>query len=234
MSQFLGTVQEFHHFVGPRIRNVVQTATAGTRKRRGGICEECGGQAKLEAAHIHGKGRRGLIEGVLADYTDPEGRVSCDLDEAERRILEAHTPIEETFRFLCNACHTAYDAGTKPTAATTRSRRASKPVAEPEDGDFTKLRRIELWSRRPEQVNHQMIRAFLLLEEDGDVDLDLFRSYCEDELGIEKFAGNYAGMKTDAGNAHGRVFYDDGSVVRMWVPARREVECHFQKQSGSG
>lgn len=228
MARFEGTHQEFHHFIGPRIRNVVQTATAGPRRRRGGVCEECGETAKLEAAHIHGKGRRTLIEGVLADYTDAEGKVSCDLEETERRILEAHMPIEETFRFLCNACHTTYDAGTKPTAAETRGggRRGTR-ASSAEDAEFTKLRRIELWSRRPEQVNHQMIRAFLLLEEDGAVDLDLFRSYCEDELGIEKFAGNYAGMKTDAGNAHGRVFHDDGSVVRMWDPARREVEQHF-------
>ena len=227
MAHFTGTTQEFHHFIGPRIRNVVQTATAAPRKRRGGICEECGEKAKLEAAHIHGRGRRTLIEGVLKDYQDAEGVVSCDLDEVERRILQAHTPIEETFRFLCNACHTAYDAGTKPTAATTRNRRAARPATESGDGDFTKLRRIELWSRRPEQVNHQMIRAFLLLEVDGTVDLDQFRSYCEDDLGIEKFAGNYAGMKTDAGNAHGKVFHDEGRVVRMWDRAREEVERHF-------
>lgn len=228
MAEFRGTIQEFHHFVGPRIRNVVQTATAEARRRRGGICEECGGQAKLEAAHIHGRGRRTLVETVLLDYTDPSGLVCCDLDEAERRILDAHLPIEETFRFLCGTCHSAYDAGTKPSASITRSRRSPSAASEAGDGDFTKLRRIELWARRPEQVNHQMIRAFLLLEEGGAVDLDVFRSYCEDELGIEKFAGNYAGMKTDAGNAHGKVFYDDGSVVRMWDQARREVELHFK------
>jgi hypothetical protein len=227
MARFVGTTQEFHHFVGPRIRNVIQTATAGPRKQRGDVCEECGQGAKLEAAHIHGRGRRTLIEGVLKHYTDTEGIITCDLDEVEQRILEAHTPIDETFRFLCSGCHTAYDVGTKPSSAETRSRRSAMKPLGSGDSEFAKLHKIEIWSRRPAQVNHRMIRAFLLLEEGGGVELDRFRSYCVEELGITGFNGNYANMKTDAAKSHGKVFYDDGAVVRMWDRARQEVDRFF-------
>jgi hypothetical protein len=34
-------------------------------------------------------------------------------------------------------------------------------------------------------------------------------------------------MKTDAGNAHGKVFLDDGTTVRIWPRAREEIDRHF-------
>ena len=76
--------------------------------------------------------------------------------------------------------------------------------------------------------DYQMTGGFPLLEGGGAVGLDLFPSYCEDELGIATFSGNCAGMKTDVGSAHGHVCNDDGHVVRMWDQARREVELCFQ------
>jgi hypothetical protein len=225
MAKFVGTLQEFHHLIGPRVRNAVNLAASGHRKRLGGICEECGQQAELQSAHIHGRGRRTIIESVLSNYVDDEGIVTCDLARAEKEIIEAHLPIEETFRFLCQPCHSAYDHGVEKPP---RAKREPKPKrASSGDDEFLKLGRIELWAKRPHQVNHQIIKAFLLLEEDGSVEFSRLRDYCTQQLHISKFAGNFTGMKTDAGNAHGKVFFEDGSRVRVWEPARIEIDMFF-------
>ncbi len=224
MAQFVGTVQDYHHFIGPRIRNVVNQTAAPARKHHGGTCENCGQHAELQSAHVHGRERRALIEAVLAEYTRIDGWVDCDIEEVERRVIEAHLPIEATFKFLCPSCHRTYDAGTRER---TSGRRRASPTREEADSEFKKLGRVELWAVRPRQSNHQIIRAFLELEHGGGVYLSALREYCERELDMSGFKGKYAAMKTDAGNSYGKVFFDDGDVVRMWPPVRREVERYF-------
>lgn len=225
MAQFIGTVQEFHHLIGPKIRNAVNQAAGNHRKRLGGVCQACGMQAELHSAHVHGRDRRTLIEAVLKDYTDDTGVVSCDLAAAESRIIESHLPIEDTFKFLCHLCHVAYDAGTR-TSDVKRMRSIATKTLHNSDG-FRKLGKIQLWASRPHQTNHRMIRAFLLLELDGEVTLPALKEYCTRELNVANFDGNYASMKTDAGHSHGRVFFDDGATVKMWPSAREEVDLHF-------
>lgn len=73
MAKFVGTVQEFHHFIGPKVRNAVNLAARGHRNRLVGICEGCSEKAELQSAHVHGRDRRTLIETVLAGYTDEAG-----------------------------------------------------------------------------------------------------------------------------------------------------------------
>jgi hypothetical protein len=109
MATFEGTVREFHSYLGPRIRNAVNLFARKERMARNGICEDChrSGQI-LESAHVHGKGRRTIIEAVLAAYT-VGGQVRCNLAAVEREILDRHGPIAEAFRFLCSACHRRYD-----------------------------------------------------------------------------------------------------------------------------
>jgi hypothetical protein len=225
MAKFVGTVQQFHHFIGPKVRNAVNLAARGHRNRLAGICEGCGEKAELQSAHVHGRDRRTLIEAALAEYMDEAGIVTCDLAVVESRIIESHLPIEETFKFLCHSCHVAYDSGTR----TRRLTRGHPTLARTLTGDdeFRKLGRIETWASRPRQINHQIIRAFLLLEQDGKVELSWLKQYCTQELHMVNFYGNYASMKTDAGNAHGKVFLDDGTTVRIWPRAREEIDCHF-------
>jgi hypothetical protein len=217
LAQFIGSVQEFHHFIGPRIRNVINTAAASHRRALGGVCQDCGEVAELQSAHVHGHERRVLIEGVLADYTRRDGWIDCDLGEVERRIVEAHMPIEATFKFICHPCHVAYDAGT----------RVPRTRSTGNDGEFPRLSRIELWAGRPNQANHQIIRAFLHLENQGPVRLEALRNYCQGDLGIVGFDGKYASMKTDAGNSYGKVFFDEDGVVDIWPIVRREVQTYF-------
>jgi hypothetical protein len=225
MAKFVGTVQEFHHFIGPKVCNAVNGTARGHRKRLVGICEECGGKAELQSAHVHGRDRRTLIESVLAEYTDEAGMVACDLAVVESRIIQSHLPIEETFKFLCHPCHVTYDSGTGTRGLT---REYSSPARTPtEDNEFRKLRKIKTWASRPHQINHQIIRAFLLLEQDGEVELSRLKQYCTQELHMADFQGNYASMKTDGGNAHGKVFLDDGTTVLIWPRAREEIDLHF-------
>jgi hypothetical protein len=243
MATFTGTVQQFHVLIGPRIRNAVNVACKRHRDILDGVCQDCGKKAELQSAHVHGRDRRTIIESVLMDYVDPAGLVTCNLLDVERRIIEAHHPIEQTFRFLCHPCHVAYDAGTRLTRArngsetavrgpsTTSSRRVS-PLQSAmgqarDDTSFGKLNRVRLWATRPQQVNHRIVRAFLSLERDGAVPLSALREHCTSRLQLSNFDAHYASMKTDAGNAHGKVFYDDGRTVRMWPVVRQEVGRYF-------
>lgn len=218
MAHFVGSFQEFHHFIGPRIRNRINTAAAPYRRRIGGICPGCGNEAELQSAHIHGRERRVLIEQVLAEFKREDGSVMCDLTEVERRIIEAHMPINETFKFLCHRCHIIYDILRKPN-------RMNIPCLK---GQFKKIGRVQLWANRPMQAPHKIIRAFLNLATAGDVDLSNFKIYCEETLKISGFAGKYASMKTDAGNSYGKVFFDNGRIVQMWPEIKLEVVAYFQ------
>ncbi|WP_419786741.1 hypothetical protein [Pseudodesulfovibrio sp.] len=116
MASFEGTTQEFHHYIGPRIRNAVNSLTRKARLERNDVCEFCGKKATLESAHAHGMGRREIIEGVLINYTDGKTIRIPDLNSLEQEILDAHQPLSSTFKFICKPCHTEYDSNiVKPT-----------------------------------------------------------------------------------------------------------------------
>jgi len=231
MAKFFGSVQEFHHFIGPKVRNAINNSTRKHREQKGGICEHCGKQAELQSAHVHGRERRTIIEEVLRRYLDDQGNVLGVLEEIESRILVAHLPIEDTFKFLCQRCHALYDSGSN--GSDRKHSSAIKTPSNDHDRDFSKLSRIQLWADRPHQTNHHVIRAFLALERNGQVEHAHLRQYCIERLGIRNFDAHYASMKTDAGNGHGKVFFDEGSKVKMWDRARREVERFFGTPSAS-
>jgi hypothetical protein len=128
MAKFEGTFQEFHHYIGPKIRNAVNVLTKKEREGRNRVCEDCceGGKT-LEAAHIHGRGRRDLIEEVLARYLQ-DGIVRCDLKTTEQEILELHYPLADSFKFICKPCHTRYD--TKRNASPKKENGIEKPAVE--------------------------------------------------------------------------------------------------------
>src|SRR3989339_1118469 len=164
MAIFEGTIQEFHHFLGPRIRNAINNFTRSYRNQRNGICEgNCGKEKKeLHSAHVQGQGRRSIIEKVLSSSAI-NGKIRCDIREIEKKIMEAHLPIKNNFKFLCHKCHVEYDSN-----SIKASRKSSKQL-EVSSEEFRKINRIELWAKRAHQVNHKIIKEYLQLEERGSV-----------------------------------------------------------------
>jgi hypothetical protein len=90
--------------------------------------------------------------------------------------------------------------------------------------------RIPLWARKPNQYNHKIVRAYFhLLKSTNPVTLYNLEMLCTDktkpELYVLTFRTNYASMKLDSGNNHGKVFEDDGKIVWIWS----EVEATLMK-----
>jgi len=257
MAIFEGTLQEFHDFLGPRIRNKVQNMTKKPRLERDGKCEGWDGTClegdelkELHSAHIHGQERRTIIENVLSPYICG-GIVKCDdIGAIEKEILDAHRPIKGHFKFLCPKCHPKYDSKktASPSAKSTvesspgslilKEERGMSPSANPSgestncQGDFPKIHRIKRWSEHPEQYNSKIIRAYLKLERNGSVQLDALRRLCSDQndgFYVPTFSTNYAQMKQNGGHANGKVFYDEDGVVYMCSRVREEVRRWFER-----
>jgi hypothetical protein len=109
MAKFEGNIQEFHHYIGPRIRNRIQYLARKERNARNGVCEDCQNTGQeLHSAHVRGRDRRTIIESVLARY-ESNGIVSCDIGIAEFEVIAEHGDVREAFKFLCNGCHVIYD-----------------------------------------------------------------------------------------------------------------------------
>lgn len=83
-------------------------------------------------------------------------------------------------------------------------------------------KKIPLWSTKPEQNNHKIIRAFLQLSENGSVLLSDLERRCSDNVNhpdvfVRDFRGNFASMKTDSGKSHGKVFeVSPDGYVTVW------------------
>ena len=93
--------------------------------------------------------------------------------------------------------------------------------------DFTKLHRIKIWSEKPWQKNHQLIKGFLELESsNGFVDLDQLIEYCSTNFDGAKgeWKNNFNSMKTDLGNAHGKIFFTVGNELKIYSEAKREID----------
>ncbi len=226
MANFEGTIQEFHHFLGPRIRNAINNFTRNHRKNLNGICEECGFEKELHSAHIHGSDRRTIIENVLSNFNN-NGIIRCDIELVEKKILEAHLPIEKCFKFLCHSCHLAYDSEVGNLTSSKIKNISSQSE------EFEKISRIKLWASRPHQDNHKMISAFLYIENNGEVSLSDFKKLCTNkaefpQFFVPTFDGHYPSMKTDRGNSHGKVFYDQNGIVSIWPQVREEIKKHFK------
>lgn len=102
--------------------------------------------------------------------------------------------------------------------------RPSAHVEKIETGDFTgkAVQRIPKWAKKPGQINHKIIRAYLQLSAKGTVTYNELLKYCtEDEtrtdIYVPTFASNFAQMKFDGEKSHGRVFdVGPSGVVTIW------------------
>lgn len=89
------------------------------------------------------------------------------------------------------------------------------------ENNIKSLSRMEGWADKHWQNNHKIICAyFICLEKDGLATIESMRRLCGDSgnpaLYVKRFSENYASMKTEAGNSHGKVFEDDGNRVWIW------------------
>ncbi|HAQ69981.1 MAG TPA: hypothetical protein DCR48_03300 [Flavobacteriales bacterium] len=67
--RFIGTKEDFNKYLSGYCRNLVQKITKAY-KLQIGQCEKCEEKNKqLDAAHVHGKERREIINSILKDFT---------------------------------------------------------------------------------------------------------------------------------------------------------------------
>lgn len=109
MATFTGTLVEFEKYIGPRLRNVVQTSIARKLRNEIGKCEICETKHDLQAAHVQGTDRRVLIKKALEDYCMENKVVNADIELFELKFKELHNPPEKIFKILCRQCHNKYD-----------------------------------------------------------------------------------------------------------------------------
>lgn len=111
MAKITCTIKDFHKYIGPRVRNVIQSMTKKRKKELNHICQICKQQKELEAAHIKNKPRKEIIESILKRYISSENKnlITIDLDKFEKEIIKSHIPLEKYFKFLCAKCHREYD-----------------------------------------------------------------------------------------------------------------------------
>ncbi len=117
-----------------------------------------------------------------------------------------------------------------------RNVQATAPVAthqQVKTDDIPKaIKRIHLWAKRPKQVNHQIIKAYLQLAKDNATikldDLEYACKHLVDNNEQNIFMKNYNSMKTDAGNSHGKVFEEYAGVVTIWEPIKETLEQYKQ------
>lgn len=109
MATFSGTVTEFDKYIGPRMRNIVQTSIGKNFKLKIGKCETCGTSDNLELAHIKGKDRKTLIKIAYADFANDNLINNLNLEDFETNFKNLHFPLNETFKILCTKHHNEYD-----------------------------------------------------------------------------------------------------------------------------
>ncbi|HBP64618.1 MAG TPA: hypothetical protein DD730_10155 [Desulfosporosinus sp.] len=92
-----------------------------------------------------------------------------------------------------------------------------------EDVNYAKAnRKIPIWALKPQQNNHRILKAFFELEEEiGFVSIDELAKKCSNPTDYpytfsSDFKGNFAQMKTDASNSHGKVFVVNDDIVEVW------------------
>ena len=107
---FNGTIDDFNVFMSGYCRNSVQKITR-KYKSEVGKCEHCGVTGvQLDAAHIHGKERKSIIEKILKKYVEFDDIIKVDLNSFQTEFIDAHMPINETIKILCKTCHVSYDS----------------------------------------------------------------------------------------------------------------------------
>jgi hypothetical protein len=193
MARFIGTIEDYEKYIGPRIRNIVNTFAKSERDSRNGKCEFCGQNTELESAHKHGKERNQLIKEALKKY-DNGSYFDIDVEKCEQDILELHTPINAVFYFLCRKCHRSYDSNGKSEIP----RYEQQPIEkQTEDGMVNKVdgiinikgTNVPLYKNENEKTQDFIKRILHLFFKENllpDVEIKnmLDKNYCKKTFGI--------------------------------------------------
>lgn len=92
------------------------------------------------------------------------------------------------------------------------------------------LRMIPQWAKKPSQVAHKIIRAYLQLAAEGTVTYQALCNRCSNperyaDVYVPTFSSNFAQMKIDAEKSYGKVFEVDGyGIVALWSHIASKVE----------
>ena len=155
-------------------------------------------------------------------------------DEAIAKL--ARTYLADTFSAAANSMRgengrSASQEQPQPERRTAR-RAANQPNAphsnvrveeESQENFFSKaINRIPRGANKPNQHTHKILRAFWELQDEiGKVTPEALRSRCSDPTShpdtfVPHFDNDYAQMKFDNGNSHGKVFEEKDGEISIW------------------
>ncbi|OJV63477.1 MAG: hypothetical protein BGO41_11675 [Clostridiales bacterium 38-18] len=243
MPRFIGNRDDFHKYIGPRVRNRVQQITLGEKKQANKTCAHCNKvDVELEAAHVHGKSRKAIIDLILEKYSKNrlfrEDYLDVDLDKFEEELILLHQPINEFFIFLCRECHIKYDSVENETSSNNKYKLKktqsvlSKQLdtlnpSEVESEILRVQRRIPRWFKNRDQFNSIILYSFLELyfENNGIVKLEELRK----KANIDTFDQNFNQMKTIAPQNHGKIFEVSKEYVYLWEPVKEVILNNYKR-----
>ena len=238
MAQFIGTNREYHDFIGPRIRNVVQRITLTEKKKCNNVCAHCKKEnVELESAHIHGNERKRIVENILSKYKI-DSHFEIDIGKVENEIIQAHYPISKNFYFLCRSCHKIYDSKysedeiydevkNEDTKLIINKQKQKLEILNDIDIEVEKIRnKLPKWFRNKNQYNSKIMYAFLKLYENNEkVNYDVLKN----EANIETFKSNFDQMKNIQKKNHGKIFEQEGDYVYLWENVKELVLNYYKK-----
>jgi hypothetical protein len=235
MAKFIGNQEEFHKYIGPRVRNRVQQITLSEKKKANNTCAHCQkSNVELESAHVHGKSRKKIINNLLEQYRKNgffKGEyLEVDLDKFEEQLISSHQPINEFFIFLCRDCHIKYDSNIDSFSKTSKEvfkQNSNKIYKSDIENEILRVqRRIPRWFKNRTQYNSRILYSFLELYFNNDtVTVDMIKT----KANIDTFDQNFSQMKTIAPQNHGKIFEVVGENVELWEPVKEIVLNHYNR-----
>jgi len=231
MAVFIGTDREYHDYIGPRIRNVVQRITQNEKRKCNRTCAHCKKQnIELEAAHIHGNERKKIVENILSKYKKGD-YYEIDIGLIESEIIKAHYPIDQNFIFLCRPCHIKYDSEYKDedifeerintSIVNINSLPKSKDNTNDDDTEVLKVqRKLPNWFRNKDQYNSIILYAFLSLYDSNE---RVSYTELEKKANIKSFKSNFDQMKNFGEKNNGKIFEQNGEYIYLWDKTKELV-----------
>lgn len=158
--------------------------------------------------------------------TDPVFKVALEDLIQKSQIPDAN---KYTRRMKCDAQENAKPAPVVPPVIKTYKK------SDTTEADFGRAaHRIPKWAQHPTRLNHIIMWAFFKAASiDGEtyVTKEFMQALCQQKGMTEKqFNTNYNSMKTDGGNAHGKVFVEIGPYVHLWEyikPVALQYKSYF-------